>query len=100
MDAIQIHTTVEQDGESHSANLPLKRGQRVEMIVLSEPTTTAERAPLTAAALLASGLVRLWEGRQDMADNPAFACQLRDQAQYRSLASCLLLPDTAIWGTI
>jgi hypothetical protein len=83
MDAIRIYTTVEQDGEIHLANLPIKPGQRVEMIVLPESAPPVERPPLTAADLLASGLVGLWEGRDDIADSSTFARQLRDQAQYR-----------------
>ena len=84
MDAIRIYTTVEQDGEIHLSNLPLKRGQRVEMIVLPEPAAPAERPPLTAADLLASGLIGLWEGREDIADSLDFARRLRDQAQHRN----------------
>jgi hypothetical protein len=53
------------------------------MIVLPEPVVSAERSPLTAADLLASGLVGLWEGCEDIADSSAFARQLRDQAQHR-----------------
>ncbi len=84
MDAIRIYTTIEQDGEIHLANLPVKRGQRVEMIVLPEPAATGARPMLTAADLLASGLVGLWEGREDITDSSAFARQLRDQAQHRN----------------
>ncbi|MBK9713377.1 MAG: hypothetical protein IPO81_19040 [Kouleothrix sp.] len=84
MDAIRIYTIVEQDGEIHLANMPIKRGQRVEMIVLTESPATGERPPLTAAGLLSSGLVGLWEGREDIADSSAFARQLRDQAQHRN----------------
>jgi hypothetical protein len=65
------------------ANPPVKRGQRVEKIVLPEPEATSERPLLTAADLLASGLGDLWEGREDIVDSPAFARQLRDQAQHR-----------------
>ena len=83
MDAIRIYTTVEQDGEIHLANLPVKRGQRVEMIVLPEPTATTQRPARTAADLLASGLVGLWDGREDITGSSAFARQLRDQAQHR-----------------
>ena len=86
MDAIRIYTTVEQDGEIHLSNLPLKRGQRVEMIVLPETAAPAERPPLTAGALLASGLIGLWEGREDIVDSLEFARRLRDQAQRRSQA--------------
>lgn len=86
MDALRIYTTVEQDGEIHLSNLPLKRGQRVEMIVLPEVATSSERPSLTAAALLASGLVGLWEGRDGIGDSAVFARQLRDQAQRRDPA--------------
>ncbi|MDQ2995678.1 MAG: hypothetical protein M3R61_01290 [Chloroflexota bacterium] len=86
MDAIRIYTTIEEDGEIHLANLPVKRGQRVEMIVLPEPTAAIQRPPLTAADLLASGLVGLWEGREDITDSAVFARQLRDQAQHRQHA--------------
>ena len=82
MDVIRVYTTIEHEGEIYLANLPLKRGQRVEMIVLPEPVAPAERPPLTAADLLASGLVGLWEGREDIADSSVFARQLRDQAQH------------------
>ena len=54
------------------------------MIVLPKPPATGERPPLTAAGLLSSGLVGLWEGREDIADSSAFARQLRDQAQHRN----------------
>jgi hypothetical protein len=83
MDAIRIYTTIEQDGEIHLENLPVKRGQRVEMIVLPELTAITQRPPLTAADLLDSGLVGLWEGREDIADSSAFARLLRNQAQHR-----------------
>jgi hypothetical protein len=86
MDAIRIYTTVEQDGEIHLANLSLKRGQRVELIVLPEAATSAERPLLTAAALVTSRVVGLWEGREDSTDSSAFARQLRDQAQHRNRA--------------
>jgi hypothetical protein len=75
MDAFRIYTTVEQDGEIHLSNLPLKR---VEMIVLPETAAPAERPPLTAGALLASGLIGLWEGREDITDSLEFAHRLRD----------------------
>lgn len=82
MDAIRIITTVEQDGELHLSNLPLKKGQRVEMIVLPE----AEQVllpMLSADQLLNSGLIGLWKDREDISDSSSYARLLREQAQHR-----------------
>lgn len=83
MDAIRIVTTVEQDGEIRLSNLPLKRGQRVEMIVLAEQEHEAETPSFTAATLLASEVVGLWEKREDIGDSSDFARNLREQVQHR-----------------
>ncbi|HPB83811.1 MAG TPA: hypothetical protein PK200_17355 [Spirochaetota bacterium] len=37
MEAIKYQTTVEKDGEIRLTGVPLRKGQRVEMIVLVEP---------------------------------------------------------------
>lgn len=42
-----------------------------------------EEHPLTAADLLASGLVGLWSDRADIGDSREFARRLREQAQTR-----------------
>ena len=82
MDAIQVYTTVEKDGEIHVSNLPFKRGQQVELIVRAEPTPHSDALPLTAQRLLASELIGLWEARPDIdSDSPEYARQLREQAQ-------------------
>lgn len=82
MNAIRITTTIEQDGEIHLSNLPLKKGQQVEMILLTN-VLPPEPVPLTAARLLESGLIGLWEDRDDIDDSAAYARQLREQAQQR-----------------
>ena len=82
MNAIRIVTTIEQDGEIHLTHLPLKKGQQVEMIVLSN-LLPSERVQLTAEALLKSGLIGLWGNRTDVADSAVYARQLREQAQQR-----------------
>lgn len=82
MNAIRITTTIEQDGEIHLSNLPLKKGQQVEMIVLTN-VLPPEPVPLTAARLLESGLIGLWDDRDDIDDSAAYARQLREQAQQR-----------------
>jgi hypothetical protein len=86
MNAIRIHTTVEQDGKLRVANLPLKKGQRVEVILLAENTDTGEPAFLTAQGLLVSEIVGLWRDRADVGDSPDYARSLREQAQRQELA--------------
>jgi hypothetical protein len=43
----------------------------------------AHARPLTADALLRSGLVGLWAGRDDLSDSEAFARRLREEATRR-----------------
>ena len=83
MDAVQIYTTVEKDGEIHLSNLPFKRGQQVELIVRAEPATDAGIPPLTAGRLLGSELIGLWQDRTDIDDSLEYARQLREQVQRR-----------------
>jgi hypothetical protein len=49
-----------------------------------ESAGEAEKRPVTAADLLASGLVGLWSDRSDIGDSREFARRLREQAQTRS----------------
>lgn len=85
MNAIRIYTTVEQDGEIHVANLPLKKGQHVEVILLAEPTSNGAGELLTAQSLLESEIVGLWRDRTDIGDSSDYARQLREQVQRRAL---------------
>ena len=82
MDSLRIFTTIEQDGELRLSNLPLKRGQRVELVVRTESDRT-DRPALTAEHLLATNLVGLWADRADLSDSVTFARQLREAAQRR-----------------
>jgi hypothetical protein len=77
---IHRHATVEQDGEIHVANVPVKRGRHVEVIIR---IASAEEAVsgLTAEQLLASDVVGMWENRADIGDSVDVARQLRTQAQ-------------------
>lgn len=81
-DIIHVHATIEQDGEVHVSNLPVKRGQTVELSIRieAEGSKTPGR---TARDLLASDLVGLWEDRSDIGDSASYARQLREQAQRR-----------------
>ena len=51
---------------------------------VDEPAPETEKRPLTAADLLASGLVGVWADRTDIGDSREYARRLREQAQTRS----------------
>jgi len=81
MEAIRLQRTVEKDGEIFLTGLPYKKGQFVEMILLSDASTLLNSPRLTARQLLQSDLIGLWEDRDDIEDSSAYARQLREQAQ-------------------
>lgn len=83
MDALRISTTIEHDGELRLDNLPFKKGQRVELFVVSAAAPRT-RPFMTAHDLLASPLVGLWAHRSDLGDSLDVARQLRDHVQRRS----------------
>ncbi len=83
MRAIRLHRIVEKDGEILMTELPCKKGQSVEIILLVEPSTMQRDSYLTARQLLHSGLIGLWKDRKDIEDSAAYARQLREQAQRR-----------------
>jgi len=83
MDAVRLDTVVKKDGEITMRGLPFKKGERVEMILLTASTPTGERK-LTARRLRRSGLVGLWKNRSDIQDSAVLARQMREQAQRRS----------------
>ncbi|MBM4165652.1 MAG: hypothetical protein FJ218_01795 [Ignavibacteria bacterium] len=81
MNAIRLQTTLEKDGVVILSDLPYKKGERVEMILLFEKPKNKQR--LTAKKLLHSKLVGLWRNRKDIHDSVAFARELREQSQKR-----------------
>lgn len=83
MEAVRLQRIIEKDGELLLTDLPCKKGQSVEVIVLSEPLVPAKPPRLTAKQLLESGLVGLWWDREDITDSVAYARQLREEAQRR-----------------
>ncbi len=80
MQAIKILDVVKKDGEIKMTGLPLKKGQRFELIVITEPAT--EASGLSAQNLLKSKIVGLWKDRP-IEDSAMFARKLRDEAQNR-----------------
>jgi hypothetical protein len=83
MEAIRVQKVIEKDGEVSVTGLPFKKGQRVEMILLSESSETLKRPALTARDLLQSGLIGLWKDREDIKDSASYARALREAAQRR-----------------
>jgi hypothetical protein len=83
MEAVRLEQVVVEDGQMVITGLPYKRGQWVEVIVLSQPQKTVRRSRLTVRQLRQSGLIGLWKDRDDIEDSTGYARQLREQAQQR-----------------
>jgi hypothetical protein len=83
MEAVRLQKVIEKDGELLLTELPCKKGQRVEVIILAEPLVSSPPPRLTAKRLIESGVVGLWQDREDITDSAAYARQLREEAQRR-----------------
>ena len=59
----------------------LKAGSTAEVVVRLDESTGSK---MTAADLIASGVVGLWKHRQDIGDSSNFAERLRQQAEHRN----------------
>ena len=81
MEAVRIREKIKKDGQIQLTGLPFKKGQIIEMIVMSEPSRRRSK-PSTARQLLASGIVGMWKDR-GIKDSLAFARTLREKAQRR-----------------
>ena len=84
MEAIRFHQVVKKDGELLVTDLPCKRGEAVEVIILPASDTGPPRFPRTARQLCDSELVGLWKDRQETGESSVFARQLREKAQRRN----------------
>ena len=83
MEAVRVQQVLAKDGEVLVRGMPYKKGQVVEIIVLSQPMRTGPRSHLTVRQLRQSGLIGLWKDRYDIRDSAAYARRLREQAQKR-----------------
>jgi hypothetical protein len=83
MEAIRVQQVIAEDGEVVVTDLPYKKGQAVEIILLLRPTKEAPRSHLTVGQLRQSGLIGLWKDRDDIQDSSAYARRLREQSQKR-----------------
>ncbi|HET7088671.1 MAG TPA: hypothetical protein VFL17_08485 [Anaerolineae bacterium] len=82
--AVRTKTIVQPGGLVEIRSPELTPGASAEVIVLVD--APAPQRVMTAANLLDSGLVGLWEDRTDIADSAEFARQLRRQAERRERA--------------
>lgn len=83
MEAIHRQQTIQKKGELTIHNLPVEAGQQVEVLLLISSSDKSSRPRLTAKQLLNSGLIGLWQDRQDIGDSTTYARQLREKAQQR-----------------
>ena len=81
MEAVRVQQVMARDGEILITGLPYKRGQAVEVIIFLPLPTPQPRARLTVGQLRRSGLIGLWQDREDIGDSSVYARQLREQAQ-------------------
>lgn len=83
MQVIRLQQTIQKSGEIHLTNLPVEKGQDVELLVLFVPKSKRREGKkrLTAKRLLNSGLIGLWKERTDITDSVVYARQLREKAQ-------------------
>jgi len=79
--AVRTKTIVQPGGRVEIRSPELTPGASAEVIVLVD--APASQRVMTAASLLESGLVGLWEDRADIGDSVAFARQLRRRAERR-----------------
>jgi hypothetical protein len=82
MQAIRLQQTVQQNGELFFSQLPVVKGQLIEVLLLVPPPVKPKKR-LTARSLLDSGLLGLWKDRTDIEDSAEYARQLRQQSQQR-----------------
>jgi hypothetical protein len=83
MEAVRIKQVLAQDGEVTITDLPYKKGQIVDVIVLRQPSRIGSGPRLTVGALRRSGLIGLWQDRDDIRDSSQYARRLREQAEQR-----------------
>ncbi len=66
MEAIRVQQVVAKDGEVLVKGIPYKKGQVVEIILWPQPVKPAPRLRLTVRQLRQSGLIGLWQDRDDI----------------------------------
>jgi len=83
MEALRFNLKLCKSGEISLRNLPLRKGDDVEVMVIYDHKKTPPKKS-TAARLLKTDAVGLWADRKDIRDSIRFARSLRQKAQQRS----------------
>lgn len=83
MTTIRQQAIVQTNGTIEIHSTEFTPGQAVDVIVIVETATLPQRPRLTGHQLLESGMVGMWEAREDLGDSVVFARQQREQAQRR-----------------
>jgi len=87
MEALRVHKVLTKDGEILVEDLPYKKGDAVEVILLPQHEATKPHKALTVGQVRESGLIGMWKDRDDITDSASFARRLREQAQRREAAN-------------
>ncbi|MBF0204510.1 MAG: hypothetical protein HQK67_09405, partial [Desulfamplus sp.] len=82
MEAIRFQEIIEKDGEVAITGLPYKKGQLVDIIVFPQ-IIDINRPSLTVSKFRQSGVIGMWQDRDDITDSSVYARQLREDAQSR-----------------
>ena len=69
MEALHVQQTIVENGRILIEDVPYQNGQVVEIIVLSQSAATEQRPYLTVGQMRKSGLIGLWEDRDDIQDS-------------------------------
>lgn len=83
MESERRYTTIKKNGSLNIKNLPFKKGQRVEIILLPEEIVRYTQRFLTGKELTQSDIVGLWKNRR-ITDSVEYSCKLRAKAEKRS----------------
>ena len=84
MEALRLHHVVEKDGEIRIRDLPCRKGQTLDLIVLFESDSQSlADAGGTAIDLAHSDIVGMWAHRSDLGDSSQFARTLRQTVEKR-----------------
>ena len=83
MEPLEVRQVIDKDGEVLITGLPYRKGQSVRVVVFPRPAAPPSRRRLTVGRLRRSGLIGMWQDRDDIGDSAVYARALRDQAQRR-----------------
>jgi len=75
---LRVHKVLTKDGKILVEDLPYKKNDAVEAILLPQPVTAKPDKPLAVETLRESGLVGMWKDQDDITDGASFARRLRD----------------------